>query len=124
MHELRHSRLVMPKMSGFELLPEWRGTPPPTYLCLSDEQGSDQRGKKNTFARTQNRFPSAEFCGENMEQAVERVVTPQILETFFETRILVVKTTKLNQQRVLRDGAKWKVTRSVCRDFDVQLRVF
>ena len=74
--------LVLPKMSGFELLAEWRGNPRtadlPVFVLTSKDLTKEE--EKYVRAHAESLFRKQNSWREPLIKQLERVVTPQILE--------------------------------------------
>jgi PAS domain S-box-containing protein len=74
--------LVLPKMSGFELLAEWRGSPRtadlPVFVLTSKDLTQEE--EKYIRAHTESLFRKQHSWREPLMKQLERVVTSQILE--------------------------------------------
>ena len=74
--------LVLPKMSGFELLAEWRGNPRtadlPVFVLTSKELTKEE--EKYVHAHAESLFRKQNSWREPLIKQLERVVSPQILE--------------------------------------------
>jgi PAS domain S-box-containing protein len=73
--------LVLPKMSGFELLAEWRGSPRtadlPVFVLTSKDLTEEE--EKYIRAHAESLFRKQNSWREPLIKQLERVVTPQIL---------------------------------------------
>jgi PAS domain S-box-containing protein len=74
--------LVLPKMSGFELLAEWRGSPRtadlPVFVLTSKDLTKEE--EKYVRAHAESLFRKQNSWREPLIKQLDRVVTPQILE--------------------------------------------
>ena len=74
--------LVLPKMSGFELLAEWRGNPRtadlPVFVLTSKDLTKEE--EKYVRAHAESLFHKQNSWREPLIKQLERVVTPRILE--------------------------------------------
>ena len=74
--------LVLPKVSGFELLAEWRGSPRtadlPVFVLTSKDLTEEE--EKYIRAHAESLFRKQNSWREPLMKQLERVVTPQILE--------------------------------------------
>jgi CheY-like chemotaxis protein len=74
--------LVLPKMSGLELLAEWRGNPRtadlPVFVLTSKDLTKEE--EKYIRAHAESLFRKQNSWREPLMRQLERVVTPQVLE--------------------------------------------
>jgi len=74
--------LVLPKMSGFELLAEWRGSPRtadlPVFVLTSKDLTKEE--ERYIHAHAESLYRKQHSWREPLIKQLERVVTPQILE--------------------------------------------